>query len=171
MANSGTTVSLLTFDSNICACTVCEINPLRHQHDHCGMSHQHICQRYHRALITTIMCFFLVPVWTVGARCVCTPIHPKDIVGSPFGTVRCFLSSSDYSCMGHPSRDGIVTSLASFVPLAVPHFRKGGVDMALLKHQGMAVAAGLAVSSFVRFNLCCCKNPIAELFIEDGTFK
>lgn len=48
--------------------------------------------------------------------------------------------------MGRPSRDGLVTSLASLVPLVAPHFRKGDVDLALLKHQGLAVAAGLAVS-------------------------
>lgn len=41
----------------------------------------------------------------------------------------------------------MAAALAPLTPVVAPHFRKGEVDMALLKHQGMALAVGLAVSA------------------------
>lgn len=39
----------------------------------------------------------------------------------------------------------MTSALAPLIPLVTPHFRKGEVDLALIKHQAIAVAAGLAV--------------------------
>lgn len=41
------------------------------------------------------------------------------------------------------------SALGPLIPIATPHFRKGEIDVALLKHQAMAVAVGLAVRIFV----------------------
>lgn len=41
----------------------------------------------------------------------------------------------------------MASSLAPLAPLFAPHVLKGEMDIPLLKHQGMAIAAGLAVST------------------------
>eukprot|EP00904_Undaria_pinnatifida_P006465 jgi/Undpi1/2949/HiC_scaffold_14.g06326.m1 len=38
----------------------------------------------------------------------------------------------------------VAGSLTPLVPIVAPHIRKGALDVALLKHQGVAIAAGLA---------------------------
>lgn len=40
----------------------------------------------------------------------------------------------------------MTSALVRLIPLGGPHLRKGEIDMALLKHQAVAVAVGLAVS-------------------------
>lgn len=39
----------------------------------------------------------------------------------------------------------MTSALAPLIPIVTPHFRKGAVDLALIKHQAIAVAVGLAV--------------------------
>ena len=39
----------------------------------------------------------------------------------------------------------MTSALAPLIPLVTPHFRKGEIDLALIKHQAIAVAVGLAV--------------------------
>ena len=39
----------------------------------------------------------------------------------------------------------MTSALAPLMPIVTPHFRKGAIDLALIKHQAIAVAVGLAV--------------------------
>ena len=39
----------------------------------------------------------------------------------------------------------MAAALTPLVPIIAPHLRNGAMDIALVKHQGMAIAAGLAV--------------------------
>ena len=39
----------------------------------------------------------------------------------------------------------MTSALAPLIPIATPHVRKGEIDLALIKHQAIAVAVGLAV--------------------------
>ncbi|CAM9455185.1 unnamed protein product [Ascophyllum nodosum] len=45
---------------------------------------------------------------------------------------------------GGGGRGGLVATFSALLPIAMPHLRLGALDLALLKHQGMAIAAGLA---------------------------
>ncbi|CAM9629487.1 unnamed protein product, partial [Scytosiphon promiscuus] len=56
-----------------------------------------------------------------------------------WATIRCFFRPT-----AGVRGSSMTSALAPLIPLGVPHFRKGEVDIALLKHQAMAVAVGLA---------------------------
>lgn len=56
----------------------------------------------------------------------------------------------------------MTSGLAPLIPLAMPHFRKGEIDVALIKHQAMAVAVGLAVRQ--RGGGCCaCARDMTDV--------
>ena len=49
----------------------------------------------------------------------------------------------------------MTSALAPLIPLVTPHFRKGEIDLALIKHQAIAVAVGLAVRGGCRVCVSC----------------
>ncbi|CAM9526579.1 unnamed protein product [Pylaiella littoralis] len=56
-----------------------------------------------------------------------------------WATFRCFFRPT-----AGVGGSAMTSVLAPLIPLLTPHFRKGEIDMPLLKHQAMAVAIGLA---------------------------
>ncbi|CAM9989995.1 unnamed protein product [Ectocarpus sp. 6 AP-2014] len=56
-----------------------------------------------------------------------------------WATIRCFFRPT-----AGVGSQAMFSALGPLIPIATPHFRKGEIDMALLKHQAMAVAVGLA---------------------------
>eukprot|EP00903_Cladosiphon_okamuranus_P015108 g13974.t1 len=56
-----------------------------------------------------------------------------------WATIRCFFRPT-----AGVGGSAMTSALAPLIPLATPHFRKGEIDVALIKHQAIAVAVGLA---------------------------
>lgn len=54
-----------------------------------------------------------------------------------WATLRCFFRPT-------AGARSVAAALTPLVPIIAPHLRKGAMDIALVKHQGMAIAAGLA---------------------------